>query len=291
MAQNNQRSSPSTLRTFVVALILSGVCSVLVTSAVTLLSERRETNMLIFKRANVLKAAGFDVPTSEVNEVFESRIQLRYFRISSGEYVKPPADPQFDSVDAAKNPAYSQSISASEDYARIKKRSQISEVYFLKGVAEERGEEEREDKGKVKTKDTAEEDSDDAISRIILPVRGKGLWSTMKGFMALDPESFDILGLSFYSHAETPGLGGEIDNPKWLAQWPGKRIYDASGGIGFKVLKGIVPSGDPKKDYHVDGLAGATLTANGVTKMVRYWFGAGGYQTFLTKQKDAGWKE
>ena len=287
MAQNNQRSSPSTLRTFVVALILSGVCSMLVTSAVTLLSERRQTNMLIFKRANVLKAAGFEVPTSEVNKVFESRIKLRYFRISSGEYVKPPADPQFDSVDAAKNPAYTQSISATEDYARIKKRSQISEVYFLTGMAEEKGKEVREEAGEVGEKG---ENSGDTISRIILPVRGKGLWSTMKGFMALDPESFDILGLSFYSHAETPGLGGEIDNPKWLAQWPGKKVYNASGEIGLKVLKGIVPSGDPKKDYHVDGLAGATLTSNGVTKMVRYWFGSGGYQTFLTKQKNAGWK-
>lgn len=264
-------SSPSTLKTFGVALILSGVCSVLVTSSVTLLKARQDQNMLIFKRANVLKAAGFEVASDQVNELFESRIKLRYFHLKTGQYIDPPDDPQFDSVDAARDPAYTFSIPPKEDKARIKRRSQISEVYFLNTESEDHT------------------SSQKTQRKIILPVRGKGLWSTMKGFMAIDPQSFDILGLSFYSHAETPGLGGEIDNPKWLAQWPLKKIYNHDGAVALKVLKGMVPAGDPNKDYHIDGLAGATLTSVGVTNMVLYWFGEGGYQTFLQKQRQAGW--
>ena len=270
-----QPANPSTLKTFVVALILSGVCSVLVTASVTLLKARQEINMLVFKRANVLKAAGFEVPTAEVNELFERRIELRYFELESGDYVAAPADPQFDSVAAAKDPAYILTIAPSEDLARIKRRAKISEVYFLKPP---------------KAELDAADPSHATGMKIILPVRGKGLWSTMQGFMAVDPHTFDILGLSFYAHAETPGLGGEIDNPKWLAQWSNKKIYNDQGEIALKVLRGVVPSDDPQQDYHVDGLAGATLTSNGVTNMVLYWFGSGGYQTFLTKQRRAGWQ-
>lgn len=257
-------ANPSTVQTFAVALILSGVCSILVTSSVTLLQARQEVNMLVFKRANVLKAAGFEVPSAEVNALFEQRIKLRYFSLDSGEYVDAPADPQFDSVTAAKAPAYMVAITPDQDLARIKRRSRISEVYFLQPESGEQ-------------------------MRIILPVRGKGLWSTMKGFMALDPESFKVLGLSFYAHGETPGLGGEIDNPKWLAQWPHKKIYDEHGEVSLKVLRGMVPQDDPKREYHIDGLAGATLTANGVSNMVLYWFGDQGYRKFLEKQRQAAW--
>ncbi|MCY4380388.1 MAG: NADH:ubiquinone reductase (Na(+)-transporting) subunit C, partial [Proteobacteria bacterium] len=204
----------TTRQTFLVALILSAVCSLLVSSTVIFLKDKQEQNMLIFKRANVLKAAGFQVKGSQVNQLFEQRIELRYFTLETGEYVDAPKDPQFDSVDAAKNPEFSQPIDPSKDLARIKRRSAVSEVYFLR----------------------SDDENSPKINRVILPVRGKGLWSTMKGFMALDPESFDVLGLSFYSHAETPGLGGEIDNPKWLNTWPGKKIYNAKGQVALKVL-------------------------------------------------------
>lgn len=263
------QAKASLLKTFGVALILSGVCSVLVTSSVVLLGDLQQENMLIFKRANVLRAAGFDVSTEEVNVYFQEKIELRYFNLHTGEYVEAPSDPQFDSVEAAKDPNYSENITGKKDIARIKRRSKISEVYFLRDSSE---------------------GNKNVLNRIILPVRGKGLWSTMKGFMAIDPSTFQVQGLSFYSHAETPGLGGEIDNPKWLAQWPQKKIYDSSGKVKFMVLKGSVLDSDPDRDYHVDGLSGATLTSVGVTKMVMYWFGQEGYHKFLTQQRDLGWK-
>ena len=255
-------------RTFLVAVLLSVCCSVLVTASVVLLKERQEVNQLIFKRSNVLSAAGLQVEGALVNATFESKIEVRYVDLETQRYVAAPAA-DFDSVVAARDPAFQQLIAAEDDLARIKRRSRVSEIYLYGGESQEEGE----------------------WKSIIIPVRGKGLWSTMVGFMALHPQSLEVQGLTFYDHGETPGLGGEIDNPKWKAQWAGKKIYGEGGEVKLKVLKGKVMAGDPLKDYHVDGLSGATLTSDGVTKMVAYWLGEQGYYQFLKDQVALGWAE
>lgn len=124
------------------------------------------------------------------------------------------------------------------------------------------------------------------LSRVILPVRGKGLWSTMSGFIALDKDFNTVLGFGFYSHAETPGLGGEVDNPKWKSIWLGKKIYSESGEVKVSVIKGHVDAGTSDAEYKVDGLAGATLTSNGVNNLVKYWMGDDGFKPFLTNLKN-----
>ena len=90
----------------------------------------------------------------------------------------------------------------------------------------------------------------------------KALWSTLYGYLALKSDLETIQGLTFYEHAETPGLGGEVDNPAWKAQWEDQKLYDESGEPAAEVFKGTAPSGDP---YAVDGLSGATITSRGVT--------------------------
>ncbi len=70
-----------------------------------------------------------------------------------------------------------------------------------------------------------------------MPVHGYGLWSTMHAFLALDVDGTTIKGVNFYEHAETPGLGGEVQNPKWVAQFVGKKITDEAGNPAIKVLK------------------------------------------------------
>jgi len=108
-----------------------------------------------------------------------------------------------------------------------------------------------------------------ALDTIILPVSGKGLWSTIYGYIALESDKNHVRGITFYKHGETPGLGGEVENPQWTGQWVGKSIRRADGGIGVIVKKGKVDEGVQKeKDHYVDGLAGATITSNGVTKSV-----------------------
>jgi len=119
--------------------------------------------------------------------------------------------------------------------------------------------------------------------RIVLPVRGKGLWSTLWGFVAVDSTGSMINGITFYEHGETPGLGGEVDNVNWKELWKsGKQIYDEDGSVKVKVLK----KGTPQTDVNsqVDGLAGATITTNGVSKLLQFWLGDLGFKKFLTNK-------
>jgi Na+-transporting NADH:ubiquinone oxidoreductase subunit C len=88
--------------------------------------------------------------------------------------------------------------------------------------------------------------------------------------------------LEFYEHKETPGLGAEVDNPKWKALWDGKKIYK-DGVIEIAVIKGKVDKSNKMADYQVDGLSGATLTSRGVTNMLAFWFSESGYQETLSK--------
>ena len=126
------------------------------------------------------------------------------------------------------------------------------------------------------------------IQKIILPVHGKGLWSTMYGFLALQPDLRTVTGFSFYEHGETPGLGGEVDNPTWKAMWPGKQVFDENGDIAVEVAKGRVNPNDADAIYQVDGLAGASITARGVTNLLHFWLGNAGFGPYLEKLKSEG---
>ena len=122
---------------------------------------------------------------------------------------------------------------------------------------------------------------DNAVSRIILDVEGKGLWSTMKGFLAMGTDGKTIQGLTFYSHAETPGLGGEIDNPVWKKIWVGEQAFK-NGKPDITIVKGTAPQGPTaQQDGKIDGLSGATLTSNGVQYLVNFWLGPKGYGPYL----------
>ncbi|MCA8975585.1 MAG: NADH:ubiquinone reductase (Na(+)-transporting) subunit C [Planctomycetes bacterium] len=108
------------------------------------------------------------------------------------------------------------------------------------------------------------------LEALVLPISGRGLWSTLYGFLALDADKNHVRGITFYKHGETPGLGGEVENPQWQAQWKGKTVFDADGKLAsIKVKKGKVDPGIPAEKAHsVDGLSGATITSNGVTNFV-----------------------
>ena len=125
-------------------------------------------------------------------------------------------------------------------------------------------------------------------SLVVLPVSGKGLWSTMYGFLAMDAKTPAVVrGIAFYEHGETPGLGGEIENPQWQALWVGRRALDENFSPVFSLVKGRAGtvSEDP---YHVDALTGATMTSNGVTAMIQFWLGEYGYGPFLKRLSREG---
>ncbi len=127
-----------------------------------------------------------------------------------------------------------------------------------------------------------------AIERLILPVEGKGLWSTMHGFVALGADLTTIETFCIYDHAETPGLGGEVSSPRWLALWDGKTALGEDGQPVIEVIKGAVDPASPEADHQVDGLSGATLTGRGVTNLLHFWLGEEGYGPLLTNLRKGG---
>ena len=121
------------------------------------------------------------------------------------------------------------------------------------------------------------------MQQVILPIRGKGLWSTIYGFLSLKPDGRTVDGITFYEHGETPGLGGEIESDKFKGQWKGKVVRDPDGTPDIDYVRGSVDPNDPNASHKIDGLAGATLTTRGVTAMVRFWMGPNGFGPFLDR--------
>jgi Na+-transporting NADH:ubiquinone oxidoreductase subunit C len=245
----------SVLRTLTVALLVCLVCGVVVATAAVMLRPVQEKNKLLDKRVNILQAAGSYQAGMDVDKAFES-IERKFVDLQSGEYVEMPDS--YDQRKAAKDPAQSVRLDGDVDTASIKRQAKVAEVYLAN-------------------------DENGALSKIILPIHGYGLWSTLYGFLALEPDANTVAGLGFYEHAETPGLGGEVDNPKWKGHWPGKEIFATDGSVGIQVVKGIVDAGAADASYKVDGLAGATLTTNGVSNLVRFWVGDNGFGPYLDK--------
>jgi Na+-transporting NADH:ubiquinone oxidoreductase subunit C len=256
-------SRDSTTKVLSVAFLLCLVCSILVSAAAVGLSSIQERNKIEEKRKNILQAAGLYQEGQPVAEQF-SQIEPRIVDLQTGT-INTEIDPAlFNSRKAVRDPQTRRQIPADLDLADIKARSRLKDVYLVL--------------------------DDGQLRLLILPVHGKGLWSTMYGFISLATDFTTVKGFAFYEHGETPGLGGEIDNPSWKQQWPGKKIYDESGRVRIRVLKGRVDRQSPDAVYQADGLAGSTLTARGVGNLLQYWMGEDGYQPFLERLKQEGFK-
>jgi len=103
---------------------------------------------------------------------------------------------------------------------------------------------------------------DGIVNGYAIPISGKGLWSTLYGYFAIDPDGVTAKGITFYAHKETPGLGGEVEKPWFQNNFVGKRFIDEDGNlVGIKVIKG---KADPDSPYEVDGISGATITSKGL---------------------------
>jgi Na+-transporting NADH:ubiquinone oxidoreductase subunit C len=267
-------SNDTTGKTLLVATVLCIVCSIVVSTAAVVLKPEQVANKVEDKKRNILAAAGLLEEGADINKLFEN-IEIRVVDVQTGEYLteqtadedwkktilKDPA--RYDQRKAAKTPGQNITLPATEDIASIKRKAQYATVYLAK-----------DDAGEVKT--------------IILPVHGYGLWSTLYGFLALETDATTVVGMGFYEHAETPGLGGEVDNPKWKAQWPGKQVFDNEGNVDIEVVKGSVDPTSPEAKHQIDGLAGATLTSRGVSNLLHYWLSDRGFGQYLEKVKAKG---
>lgn len=244
-------------KTFLVAFLLCIVCSVVVSLAAVQLKPAQQRNKELDIKRNILSAAGLLQQGVNVDEMF-SKIQPRIVDLETGEFTDSIDVDSFDQQSAAKDPSLSRDLSKSEDVAKISRRENYAKVYLV-----------LDDNGDIDT--------------VILPIKGYGLWSILYGFVAIKSDANTVAGLGYYEHGETAGLGGEVDNPRWKALWPGKEIYADNGDVAISVIKGSVEASDPNAEHKVDGLSGASLTSKGVENMLRFWMGDLGYGPFLDK--------
>jgi Na+-transporting NADH:ubiquinone oxidoreductase subunit C len=237
-------------KTIFVAVALCLVASMIVSATTIALRPIQEVNKFRDRQINILQVAGLYEPGADVAEAFKT-FEPQVVELATGQFTDQFDAATFDDLAAAADPELS--VALAEDPASIGRMSKYATVYLVR-------------------------DTNGAIDQVILPIRGSGLWSTLYGYIAVAANGNDIRGLQFYSHGETPGLGGEVDNPNWRALWSGRQLRGDDGELHITVAKSPPAAGE---EYHVDALAGATLTSVGVNNLVRFWMGENGFQPFL----------
>jgi Na+-transporting NADH:ubiquinone oxidoreductase subunit C len=252
-------NNDSPVKAFLVVLIVAVVCSSLVSAAVVILRPIQLNNQLLDRSRNIMQLTGLlsegvETDDEEMLALYKS-LDTRIVDIDQGLFDNTVNTDTFDKRRAASNPELSVVVPAEYDQANLGRRSRYAPVYLVW--------------------------QDDELNRIILPIRGAAMWSTLYGYLALEADLNTVSAATFYEHAETPGLGDQITRPDWLAQWQGRQIYDAQGELRFAVSTGQVQPGSLAAQHEVDALTGATVTADAVTALVHYWLGPHGYKPLL----------
>ena len=258
----------STGRTILVAAVLCLVCSFVVSAAAVVLRPIQDENQKLDQQKNILDAAGLAVgeygrtaanlKPDQITELY-GWVSEKLVNLKDGSYNDELNPETWELEESMSKKDLSVEIEGGAYSPGEEKRPKTMKVFFVK----------RPD--------------GDKIQQVVLPIYGKGLWGTLYGYLALKSDMETIQGITFYKHKETPGLGGEVDNPSWKAQWEGIKLYDKDGKPAANVFKGPAPSDNV---YAVDGLSGATITSRGVTNLVQYWASDDGYGPFLKKLKE-----
>lgn len=261
-------SAESTSKTLIVSLVVCFVCSVFVSSFAIGLKDRQEENKRLDKLKNILAAANLleeDADAARIKEIYSKNIKPEIIKLESGtplpedQFTDELNIENFDINTLAKNSKYNRILPPNEDTANNKRIPRYMAVYLVK--------------------------DGDKIKKVIFPIYGKGLWETMYGFIALGNDLNTVKGFTFYQHGETPGLGGEVDNPRWKAQWNEKKVYGDDDSVEIEVMKKGTydPTNPEHKLYKIDGLAGSTLTSRAVSHLVRFWLDKQGYRPFIER--------
>ena len=249
------------------AAIVCLVCSVVVAGSAVSLKDLQTINKQLDQKKKVLGVvglyqAGEEISPEEINKRFADNLRAKLVDLESGEYVDATDDDlaNFDQRKARQDPA--RSSAAEANLAQVARVPKHALVYLGLRNGE--------------------------IDKLVLPIEGKGLWSTLYGFIALESDSNTIAGITFYEHGETPGLGGEVENPRWLALWPGRKAFEKKGNTWtpkIGVIKGAAGpvATDP---FNVDGLSGATITSRGVGSLLRFWLSDARFGAYLGKFRD-----
>ncbi|MEZ8879917.1 MULTISPECIES: Na(+)-translocating NADH-quinone reductase subunit C [Vibrio] len=253
MASNND----SIKKTLFVVIALSLVCSIIVSTAAVVLKPKQQANAVLDQQTKILDVAGIEL-AGDIPALYAENIEPRLVDFATGDFVDGDAA-AYDQRKAAKDLDQSIKLSAEDDIAKIIRRANTGTVYLVKDGAE--------------------------TTKVIIPVHGNGLWSMMYAFVAVETDGNTVSGITYYEQGETPGLGGEVENPTWRAQFVGKKLFDENHKPAIKVVKGGAPQGS---EHGVDGLSGATLTSVGVQHTFDFWLGDMGFGPFLAKVRDGG---
>jgi len=243
------------------AVTICLVCALFVAGSAVGLRDRQEANVLLDRQKKVLAVAGLmkngeTLPREEIVSTFDTNIQQKVIVLKTGALDANIDAANYDQQKEARDPETS--VVAPENRSKIQRLPNHALIF-----------------------DVVE---DGELKAMIFPIEGYGLWGTLYGYIALAPDARTIVGITFYKDKETPGLGGEVNNPRWQALWPGRLAFDDRGNPAIGVKKG--PAGSVKEDpYEVDGLSGATLTSRGVTSMVRFWLGKNGFGPYLASYR------
>lgn len=240
------------------SIAICGVCAVFVSSLAVGLKDRQVVNEKLYKQRNVLEAAGLvkngeSVTPEQISSLF-SNIEPVLVDLQTGQEVATGEEATvYDQQAAKKDPELGRD--APKNFSLIFRLPRKAQVFKVKGES-------------------------GAIDQYVLPIEGYGLWGTLYGFLALDADTTTVTGITYYQHKETPGLGGEVDNPKWKALWPGRQVFDEAWTPVIQVIKGQAGSAE-QNPHQVDGFSGATITARGVENMLKFWLGADGFGPYL----------
>ena len=243
------------VKTVAVTLVVALAGSTLVAGSAVLLRPLQQANKAAERQAHLGEFADIIQQLPDADEV---QVEARVVDLDTGEYV-PSIDPAlYDQRNAAMDPDRSVEIPGEADIAGLGRRARFATVYLVRQAGETR--------------------------LVILPVHGRGFVSMLYGYLGLFDDIETVAGLTFYEHAETPGLGALIDAPDWKNQWRGKVVWDGPV-VMLGVGAGRIEPDSPKAKYQVDGLTGATWTGKGVTNLLHYWLGEHGFGPYLQKLK------
>ena len=243
----------SILKTIGVAFCVCLMCSLIVSFSAVSLRDMQKENKLNDKRIKILQTADIYNPDEDIKNQF-LKLETKFLDFNTGKLMDTYLNyslEEYDPITSTRDLNLSTKVSQSDDIAIIKNRENVGKIYILRN-------------------------DDYSIDKLILPIRGYGLWGTLYGYISIKSDFNTVSRIEFYDHKETPGLGAEVDNPKWKNLWTGKKIYQ-NGEVTLNVIKGRVTDDDKLYEYKIDGLSGATITGRGVTNMIVYWFGESGY--------------
>lgn len=256
MSSNKETFGKTVTFVFIVCI----VCALLVSFSAVQLKPLQVKNKLLDQQTKILEASKLlsmtDGSAKSIQATFAKFVEAKMIDLDSGNFIEGNPNLFDERRNARDN---SKSDKPDNDIAGINRRSHDAVVYLVRNGA-----------GNVET--------------VVFPIVGSGLWDLMYGYVGLEGDLNTVRSLVYSDHKETPGLGAEVMNPKWKALWPGKKIYNEAGVVKAELVKG----GAKADNIHgVDALSGATLTSNGVTRTLQFWFGEEGYAPFIAKYRSS----